>query len=220
MKQRTWLKIGLALTVLASQSEAAEAVVLFDGSSLDAFSSKDGGPPAPGWVIEDGALHRAEKAGDLISKAEFSDFQLDWEWKVGEGGNSGVKYWVTPIKGQMLGLEYQLIDDERHSDAKKGGNRQTAALYDIKAPNADKPVRKAGEWNTSRIVVKGGGIQHWLNGELVMEIDTQSEDWKQRLAASKYQKYEGFAPGHGHILLQDHQDPVWFRNIRVTDLSE
>ncbi len=207
----------LSLLLLTPILHAAETIVLFDGKNLDQWEDTKGGAPGEGWVIEaDGSLFRKDKTGDILSKQEFKNFTLEWEWKIGEGGNSGVKYWVTKIGGQNLGIEYQLIDDLRHADAKKGGNRQTGAIYDIKAAAEGKPSKPAGEWNSSKLVVNGTKLQHWLNGALVVEADTASEEWQELFAQSKYVKHEGFAPGHGKILLQDHGDPVWFRNIRIT----
>lgn len=207
----------------AGVSGAGESVLLFDGKNLDAWESGNGGNPGEGWVIEtDGSLYRKEKTGDLVSKESFANFEMEWEWKIGEGGNSGVKYWVNSIAKQNLGFEYQLIDDERHPDAKNGVKRQTGALYDIKGASADKVVKPAGEWNASQLVVKGKTLQHWLNGNLVMSIEKGTGEWKELFAASKYVKFsdQGFAPGHGKILLQDHGDPVWFRNIRLTKLDD
>ncbi len=215
------LRLFFASILAATSLCAADTIVLFDGKNLDQWQSAKGEAPGAGWVIEaDGSLFRKDTAGDLLSKQEFGNFTLEWEWKIGEGGNSGVKYWVTQIKGQNLGIEYQLIDDERHDDAKKGGNRQTAAIYDIKAAAEDKPSKPAGEWNSSKLVVNGTRLQHWLNGALVTEADTTSAEWKELFAQSKYAKHEGFAPGHGKILLQDHKDPVWFRSIRITPLAD
>ena len=226
MKSHLLLPALLAAPFLswcAPAGRAAEPVVLFDGKSLEAWASSKGGAPGAGWVIEaDGSLHRKEKTGDLISKQSFKNFELEWEWKIAEGGNSGVKYWVNAIAKQNLGFEYQMIDDERHGDAKNGAKRQTAALYDIKGAATDKPGKPAGQWNTSKVVVKSGRVEHWLNGQRVVEAQIGSEEWKPLFAASKYVKYadQGFAPGHGKILLQDHGDPVWFRNIRATPLAD
>ena len=217
------LFLVLLLSLSIAPVIADEPSVLFDGSNLDAWESGSGGAPGAGWVIEaDGSLHRKEKSGDLVSKQTFKNFELEWEWKIAEGGNSGVKYWVNSIAKQNLGFEYQLIDDERHRDAKNGAKRQTAALYDIKGATADKLVKPAGEWNSSKVVVKSGTLEHWLNGKQVVAVKIGSEEWKPLFAASKYAKYanQGFAPGHGRILLQDHGDPVWFRNIRISRLAE
>lgn len=170
--------------------------------------------------MKDGVLHRAEKSGDLISKEEFSNFELEWEWKIAPGANSGIKFWVTPIKNQMLGIEYQIIDDSAHSDALNNEDHTVGSIYDLVTASADKPVNPPGEWNSSKIVAKDGKIEHWLNGKMVAAVDTHSDDYKERFAKSKYVKYEGFAPGHGKILIQDHGDEVWFRNMRVTRLGE
>jgi hypothetical protein len=218
------LVLSASLVVFMSgPATGGEVVVLFDGKNLDAWEGGKGGAPAAGWVIEaDGSLHRKENAGDIVSKQSFANFEMEWEWKIGKGGNSGVKYWVNPIAKQNLGFEYQLIDDEGHADAKNGAKRQTAAIYDIKGAGADKSVKPAGEWNTSKLVVKGRKLEHWLNGKLAVEAEMDGAEWKEQFGRSKYVKYadQGFAPGHGKILLQDHGDPVWFRNIRVTKLED
>lgn len=211
------MKQLLATIVLASALSAAEPVAL----SLADFTDAKGNAPAATWVVEaDGSIHRTSKAGDLISKLEYSSFEVEWEWKVAPGGNSGLKYWViSGPKGGFIGVEYQMIDDERHLDAKKGGSHNTASIYDIKGAAPDKAVKPAGEWNKSKIIVKDGVIQHFLNGKLAVEADTKADDWKQRIAKSKFGKMPGFAPGKGKIMLQDHGDEVWFKNIRITSLS-
>jgi len=213
------MKYTLLLLALAGSLYAADPVILFDGTSLDAFTDAKGAAPAPGWVIEDGALHRKEKAGDIITKKEFSNFELEWEWKVAPGANSGLKYWVNQFpKGGWLGIEFQMIDDGKHPDAVRGNTHSTACFYDIKPAAADKTVKPAGEWNSSKIIAKGGKVQHFLNGKLACEADTKSEEWKAAIANSKFKAVEGFAPGKGHILLQDHGDEAWFRNMRIIEL--
>jgi hypothetical protein len=117
-----------------------------------------------------------------------------------------------------LGIEYQMIDDDRHPDAHHGDNHDTASFYDLKAVDKGKPVKPAGEWNTSKVIARDGKLQHFLNGKLVGEVDTKSDEWKECVAKSKFKNVEGFAPGHGHFLLQDHGDEVWFKNIRVMPL--
>jgi len=196
---------------------AADPITL----TLASFNDTKGEPPPPGWVEEEGGvIHRKAKAGDLISKDEYSSFTIEWEWKVAPGANSGLKYWVNKFGKGWLGIEYQMIDDERHPDANKGESHShaTASLYDLKGPSEDKPVKPAGEWNTSKVVIQDGVIQHYLNGKLVAEEDTKTQDWKDRVAKSKFKSVQGFAPGKGHFLLQDHGDEVWFKNIRVTPM--
>jgi hypothetical protein len=130
-----------------------------------------------------------------------------------------VKYWATKVGGkEWLGIEYQMIDDHKHPDGLKGGSHTTASIYDIKQPAADKPLKPVGEWNTSRIVVREGKIQHWLNGVLVCEADTKTEEWKTMIATSKFKNKAGFAPGNGHIMLTDHTDKVWYKNIKIREL--
>ncbi len=212
------MKYALLLLLTTSALYAAEPVAL----SLQDFTDTKGNPPPAGWVTEpDGSIHRTAKSGDLISKKDYSDFVIEWEWKVAEGANSGLKYWVTNFgkseaKPDWIGIEYQMIDDDRHEDAKRGDSHNTASIYDIKGRSEGAPVKPAGQWNTSKVVAKGGKVQHYLNGTLVAELDRNSDEWKERLAKSKFAKRVDFAPGKGRFLLQDHGDEVWFKNIRVT----
>ena len=212
-----FLSLFLALTLTGSSLYAADPTTL----TLKDFTSLNGEAPGTGWVEENGVIHRADKAGDIMTKETYSSFELEWEWKISNAGNSGVKYWLEQVKGKgWLGVEYQILDDEKHPDGSKGinGNRKTGSFYDIKPAASDKPINPPGEWNTSKIVVKGTELKHYLNGRLVVEADTASDDWKAHIAASKFKGIEGFAAGKGHIMLQDHNDEVWFRNLRITKL--
>ncbi|MGV3660916.1 MAG: 3-keto-disaccharide hydrolase [Prosthecobacter sp.] len=205
----------LSLLALVSFASAAEPVQM----TLADFTTLKGEAPGEGWKAEgDNTLHLAGKgAGYLISKNDYTNFELEWEWKVNAKGNNGIKYWVTQIGGkEWLGIEYQMIDDSGHPDGLKGGSHTTASIYDIKEPVKDKLVKPAGEWNTSKIVVQDGKIQHWLNGALACEADTTTPEWKEMVGRSKFKSKDGFAPGTGKIMLTEHGDETWYRNIRVT----
>ncbi|WP_461784540.1 3-keto-disaccharide hydrolase [Prosthecobacter sp.] len=205
----------LCTLALASFVSAAEPVHL----TLADFTNLTGEAPSGGWTTEgDDTIHLVGKGGgNLISKNEYTNFELEWEWKLNTKGNNGIKYWVTKIGGkEWLGIEYQMIDDSGHPDGLKGGSHTTASIYDIKEPAKDKAVKAAGEWNTSKIIVQGGKIQHWLNGALACEADTTKPEWKEMVGKSKFKSKEGFAPGQGKIMLTEHGDETWFRNIRLT----
>ena len=190
--------------------------VLFDGSSTDQWRGyrKDSFPA--GWVIEDGSLVRKARGGDIITKEQYDNFELELEWKVAPGGNSGVMYRVTEEENApyLTGPEYQVLDDERHADGKRP-ETSSGSFYAMYAP-AKKVVKPAGEWNKTRIVVDGNHVEHWLNGEKVVACEMWSDDWKARLAASKFAAWKKFATNSkGHIVLQDHGDLVWYRNVRI-----
>jgi hypothetical protein len=208
----------LALTFVVGLSFAraeGDWISLFDGKTLTHWTGADGAKPE-GWTIEGGVLHFSGKGSLLLSDKEYSDFELTWDWKLAAGGNNGVKYWVTKIGREWLGIEYQMIDDEKHPDGMRGGSHNTGSIYDIKDSAKDKAVKPAGEWNKSKIVVQDGKIEHWLNGKLAAEADTKTPDWQARIAASKFKNKEGFAPGKGRLMLTEHGDETWFRNIRIT----
>ena len=205
--------ISLLSLIVPNLIIAAEPIAL----SLKDFTDTNGEAPSAGWIEEtDGTIHLKGKGGSLISKLEYQSFELEWEWKVSEKGNNGIKYWVTKVGNkEWLGIEYQMIDDNGHPDGLRGGSHTTASIYDIKEPVANKGAKLAGEWNQSKIVLMNGKIQHWLNGVLACEADTQSPEWKERIAASKFKNKEGFAPGRGRLMLTDHNDETWFRNLRL-----
>jgi Domain of Unknown Function (DUF1080) len=191
---------------------------LLDGKTLAGWAAADGTQSA-GWSVEaDGVLYFNGKGNVLLSDKEYSNFELEWEWKLAEGGNNGLKYWVTKIGKEWLGIEYQMIDDHKHVDGLKGGSHNTASIYDIFDAAKDKILKPIGEWNTSRVVVNEGKIEHWLNGKLASSADTKTDEWKAHIAKSKFKNKEGFAPGHGKLMLTAHGDPAWYRNIRVREL--
>ena len=165
------------------------------------------------------------EGGDLMTKDMYADFDLRLQWKVAPGGNSGVIYRVGE-EGEGIGatystgMEMQVLDDQRHPDAQYGADRWAGSLYDMVAVPDPSPVHKAGQWNDSRVVVHNGRIEHYLNGEKVVDLDMNSDEWKQRLADSKFADWPRFAKEkQGHIALQDHGDEVAYRNIRIKDLG-
>lgn len=203
--------------------------LLFDGKNTDAWKSAETGKfPEHGWEVKDGVLsvlskqQSPERGGSIITKEEFGPFELKFDFNITEGANSGVKYGIGN-NGPGLGLEYQILDDERHPDAKMGvvGNRTVASLYDlIPAEKAGRFVNKPGEWNRGRIVVfPDNTVQHWLNGRKVVEYKRGDAIYRALVARSKYKDYEGFglAP-KGPILLQDHSDNVHYRSIKIREL--
>ena len=220
--------VGAARPARAQSAAAAAWIPLFDGKTLNGWRGyKKTDASATRWTIEDGMLTVGASGGadtrgalDLITTETFDNFELAWEWKISEGGNSGVKYFVLEDRDAAIGHEYQIIDDERHADAKIGPHRQTAGFYDV-MPAGDRPLKPAGEFNESRIIVNGRRVEHWLNGTRVLQYELASPALQAAVDKSKFKGIERFGkPQKGHILLQDHGDRVWYRNIRIRTLNE
>ncbi len=208
---------------LSPKERTAGWKLLFDGKTTAGWRSfKKHSFPKGDWNVEDGWLHcLGHGGGDIISDGQFDQFALEWEWKQARGGNSGVKYFVTEKRRAALGHEYQMIDDWREPDAKAAhGKRVTAAFYDVFAPTTPPPLKQPGQVNHSRIVVIGNHVEHWLNGKKVLEYDCGSPATMAAVHASKFRHTPWFGTRiKGHILLQDHHSQVWFRNIKILDLS-
>jgi hypothetical protein len=207
--------------------------LLFDGTATNEWTGTKGkGFPEKGWIIEDGILtvlgsHGTDhvSGGDIITKDQYGNFELSLEFKILRGANSGIKYFVVndfpDHKGKYLGLEYQIIDDENHADAKLGvgGNRTIASLYDM-IPAKNKTAKPVGEWNHARIIVNGSHVEHWLNGSQVVAYERGSDEFRKLVKASKYKNLQGFGEmPAGHILLQGHGDTVHYRNIKIRNLT-
>jgi Domain of Unknown Function (DUF1080) len=179
--------------------------------------------PEDGWVIEDGCLKDVGGAhgGDIVTTEQFTDFDLKFEWRISPGGNSGVKYLIKEGKtGKAgVGFEYQVLDDEKNEDSKNGPNRQAGALYYLFAPNDSKHLKPVGEFNEGEIVVRGNHVEHWLNGAKIVECELGSPELKEAIAKSKFSKITWYGQKRPTvILLQDHGDTVWFRNLKIRPL--
>jgi hypothetical protein len=203
---------------LTSAEKADGWKLLFDGKSTAGWRSfKKQTFPDKGWIVEDGCLKKVADVhgGDILTAATFNDFDLRWEWRIPPRANNGVKYFITEERNGPIGHEYQLIDDS----LVKEGKSSTASFYEVLPPSADKPLKPPGQWNESRILVKGSRVEHWLNGQKVLEYELGSEQVKQGVAASKFKNVKGFGEKlKGHILLTDHRDEAWFRNIKIREL--
>ena len=204
--------------------------LLFDGKTTDGWRSARAEVfPAKGWLVRDGTLtvlasdgHEGGVGGDIITVDKYSSFDLKADFRITPGCNSGIKIFVDPEintgPGSSIGLEYQILDDLRHPDAKLGrdGNRTLGALYDLYPPAPDKPVNPMGEWNSAEIISSGPHVEHWLNGKRILEYTRFTPEFRQRVQESKFKKWPGFGELHeGYILLQDHGSEVSFRNIKI-----
>ena len=210
-----------ATTATTSDSEkSAGWKLLFDGSTTAGWTNYKSDKIKPNWVIDDGALHlKGGGGGDLATTAEYDNFELSLEWKISPGGNSGIMYRIPPAAGSIYSdaIEMQVLDNAGHKDGK---NPKTSAgsAYALLAPSKDatKPV---GEWNASRFVADGKHIEHWMNGEKIVDFIIGSEAWNTAKAAGKFAKNDKFAAApSGRIGLQDHGNLVWYRNIKVRSL--
>lgn len=206
----------------AEQSEGWR--LLFDGDDVEQWRGYRRDTPPASWQAQDSVLAfvAADDRGDLMTREQFGDFEFRYDWRISEGGNSGVIYRVAETSNQPwhTGPEMQVLDDERHPDARAGvgGNRTAGSLYDMIAPTPG-AVRPAGEWNEARIVARGNHVEHWINGRKVVEYDVGSDEWNRLYQASKFSELTGFGvQPRGHIVLQDHNDAVWFRNLKIRPL--
>lgn len=194
---------------------------IFDGQTLNGWTTMDGQPVTRGWEVIDGMIHlppSEDRSGNIITDHDIGNFILSFDFKISPRGNSGIKYRVRDINGNMLGCEYQVFDDD-HPDHVIEPKNSTGSLYDVYEPVADKPLNPAGEWNSAKIVVQDYWIEHWLNGQQILRVLVGSREWYDRIAKSKFNDDPGFGQNRfGRIMLTDHGSEVWYRNFQFEEL--
>ncbi|TAG16895.1 MAG: DUF1080 domain-containing protein [Cytophagia bacterium] len=228
MKSRSLaLLMAISIVTLTSGTPPKKWKTLFDGKSFAGWHNYLKKDVSSKWKIEDGAMVLAEKgAGDLVTDQEFADFELELEWKIAPGGNSGIFFGVfedaqykTPY---MTGPEIQVLDDAKHPDSFEGkaGNHKAGSLYDMLPPSDLTAIKPADEWNKARFVLQKGRATHYLNGKKIVEYPISGPEWDAMVAGSKFKGWGGFGKynAKGKIGLQDHGDKVSFRNIRIREM--
>jgi hypothetical protein len=217
--------------------------LLWDGKTSEGWRSvKSDKFPTHGWTMKDGVLTVHENSGeesagggDIITRKRYANFELTADFKITPGANSGIKIFVQPnispidkktgkktAVGSAIGCEFQILDDERHPDAKlgKNGDRTIGSLYDLIPAATDKKVASVGEWNHARILSQGKHVEFWLNGKKTVEFERGSESFREHVKESKFKDIPDFGEwADGHILLQEHGNEVSFRNVKIRELS-
>jgi hypothetical protein len=216
------------LIKLSSKEKSEGWELLFDGKNTDKWRSVNSDNfPANGWTVEHGTLFLSgENAGDIITKEKFGNFELVLDFKLTHSANSGIKYFVTDMTNKADGKifkngpEYQIIDDYNHPEIKDHQHEKssTASLYLIYAPQ-NKKLKPEGEWNQVRIIAKGKYVEHWLNGIKVLSYERGTKEFRQLVSETKFKDQKDYGEvTSGHILLTDHHDKVYFKNIRIRRL--
>jgi hypothetical protein len=207
---------------LSLEEQNAGWKMLFDGKTIHGWRGYKMEQAPPAWKVTNGGelyLSTKGRGGDIMTIDQYSDFELQLEWKIAEGGNSGIMFWVTE-DGEYSwhsGPEMQVLDNTEHEDA-VAPETSAGSNYALHAP-AQNVARPAGEYNQVRIVVNGAHVEHWLNGVKIVEYEIGSPDWEARVAASKFATMPKYGRNRkGHIVLQDHGDKVWYRNIKIRPL--
>lgn len=220
------LPLGLLLSASCTNSEssAAEEVAevwtsLLDGGTTAGWQSYNKDTVSDGWTVEDGVLSTTGNGGDIVTKDTYQDFELELEWRISAGGNSGIFFNVLDGDGAAYfsGPEMQVLDNSAHNDG-KNTLTSAGACYGLYKAASDE-TKAPGEWNQVRLVSKDRHVQHWLNGVILCEYTIGSDDWNERVAASKFNQWERFGTAlSGRIGLQGHGNPVAFRNLRIREL--
>jgi hypothetical protein len=219
------------VNVLSDAEQAEGWRLLFDGENLAGWHGYSG-DSLEAWTIEDCAIKSLGTEGnygsdmrvDLVTDAEYTNFEFSIDWKATEAANSGIMYGVVEDEkygaAWQTGPEYQLLDDVGFPEELPDVNL-TAADYDMRAPAADKPLNPVGEWNNSRIVVNGARVEHWLNGVKVLEFERWNDEWEGLKNASKWGEWPDYGmAATGHIVIQDHGSVFWFRNVKIREITE
>jgi hypothetical protein len=216
-----------ALNQLSAEEQAQGWKLLFDGQTTQGWRVYGQPGPVTGWDVKDGVLNAlgvTPDGADIITEAQYQNFELSIEWKVAPGGNSGLFFHVVEDTAQFQhvydsGPEYQLVDDTGFPD-KLEDWQKTAANYAMHVPQ-NPPVKPAGEWNSTRLVVNGARVEHWLNGQKVLEYELWTPEWEKLKAEGKWKDYPGYGVAKtGHIAIQDHGKQSWFRNIKIRSLPD
>jgi hypothetical protein len=208
------------MNTLTDAQRAEGWKLLFDGRTTDGWRNYRKQDVGPGWTVTDGILTRSgDNAGDIITDEQYRNFDLVLDWRAAPGGNSGIFYRATEEGNYVWesAPEMQVLDDERHSDGKSPLTSAGSVFALYEAPRG--VVRPAGEWNTARVLVNGNHVEHWLNGQKLIEYELGSDEWKAKVEASKFRTMPLYGKAsEGYIGLQDHGDKVEFRNIRIRAL--
>lgn len=219
---------------ISPREQAQGWKLLWDGKTTEGWrGARLKGFPEHGWVVENGILKvlkgnggESTNGGDIVTRQQYRNFMLSVDFRITKGANSGIKYFVDPGlnkgEGSAIGCEFQILDDERHPDAKLGvkGNRKLGSLYDL-IPAPDQKPFNINTFNTALIIVRGRHVEHWLNGVKLLEYNRDDQEWNALVAYSKYRDWPNFGnAAEGHILLQDHGDEVHFKNIKIRELPD
>jgi len=211
--------IAQPINTLTDQEKQEGWKLLFDGTSLKGWHSYNTTTaPAQGWKIEKGVLTHIKdgKGGDIVYEQEFDNFELSWEWSMPPRSNNGVKYFITKERNATIGHEYQMIDDELVKD---DSYSSCASFYLVVPPRADKKIKPWGEWNQSRVIVSGNHVEHWLNGEKVLQYQCGDPALLAQIAKTKFKNVKDFGYHvRGYILLTSHQDEASYRNVKIREL--
>lgn len=232
-EDKTTPEVNAVLNTLSPREVSEGWKLLFDGETTQGWrGARSSSFPAKGWAVENGILKvlksdggESTNGGDIVTTRTYKNFILKVDFKITEGANSGIKYFVnTELNkgaGSAIGCEYQILDDDKHPDAKLGvnGNRTVGSLYDLIPAIKEKPFKKK-EFNTAMIVVNGNDVEHWMNGVKIISYSRNSQMWEALVDFSKYKNWPNFGNAEtGEILLQDHGDEVWFKNIKIKELK-